>query len=205
MAKIKAIIFDLDNTLYDEREYYKNAIKEFSRKFALDEDKLVNALYKVFSEGGDILRNILISSGYSPDLQEDFFKVYKTVKTLLRIDPEIEKLLLTLRKRFKLFVLTNGNVEAQRNKVKLLNIEGFFDDIVYAREFSNEKPSCESLNHVLSKWNLNPEEVLLIGDDEIIDGKLRKCGIWVAVIKEFYKTPEVIWKLIANMKGERNG
>jgi len=197
MGKIKALIFDLDNTLYDEKEYYKETIKEFAYEFSLDEQKMLKAFYKIYSKGGDILGNILVNSGYSINLQKEFFVIYKDLKSSrVKINSKIKNLLSDLKKQFKLFVLTNGNVEAQKNKIKVLNIKDLFDDIIYAREFHKEKPDCECLNYILSKWNLKLYEVLVIGDNELTDGELKKCGVNVLIVEHFYKNPEIILKFL---------
>jgi putative hydrolase of the HAD superfamily len=201
---VKGIIFDLDNTLYDERKYYRNAIKEFAYRFSLDEKKLMNALYMVYPKGGDVLGNILIASGYPVSLQQKFFEIYTSVTSKINISFKVKDILSKLKTRFKLFILTNGNVKAQKNKIKVLSIQQFFDDIIYAREFPCEKPDCVSLKYLLSKWKIEPEEVIVIGDDEFTDGGLQNCGVRVFIIKEFYKYPEKIWEILKLSSRNKN-
>jgi putative hydrolase of the HAD superfamily len=98
--------------------------------------------------------------------------LFSAVKTDLKLYPEVESLLQNLKTRkFKLGLLTNGNVETQRNKVSLLKLEKYFDAIIYARDLgvSCEKPNPLAFKAVLAALGSKPEETVYVGDNPHTD------------------------------------
>ena len=92
---------------------------------------------------------------------------------------------------YKLFLVTFGNREMQEKKIKILGIERAFDEIVIT-ENPRGKEKC--FKEILTKYDLEPEQVLCVGDkikDEIEVGK--RFGMSTALMKHgrhyhFYKS-----------------
>ena len=59
----------------------------------------------------------------------------------------------TLKKRYKLALLTDGYLPAQRLKVQALGIEKYFQAIVYTEELGREywKPSTRGFENILKE------------------------------------------------------
>jgi putative hydrolase of the HAD superfamily len=86
--------------------------------------------------------------------------------------PEAPKVLLALRGLgLKLSLVTNGNVQIQRNKVRLLGVEKFFDAVVFARESETgkEKPNPEAYRVALQKLGVGAGETVCVGDNPYTD------------------------------------
>jgi len=99
-------------------------------------------------------------------------KIYANTTIKLELALGAEHLLNALKKqKIKLGLVTNGNVETQRNKVRLLGIEKYFDTIVYARELvkENEKPNSAVYRVTLEALRCKPEETICIGDNPHTD------------------------------------
>ena len=84
------------------------------------------------------------------------------------------------------FVITNGNIIQQKNKVR--NIEwNLLDEsliFVYANEFK-KKPSNKCFNYIKKKYLLSKDSTIMIGDS-LIDKKFAKnSGISFMFINEF--------------------
>ncbi|HEC92307.1 MAG TPA: HAD family hydrolase, partial [Candidatus Atribacteria bacterium] len=127
---IKAFIFDLDYVLFNEDLYYFAVFEKMSLFLNLDNEKL-NLMKKFYIKNkllskdilGDILKNLKL---YTPHLQEKFFEFYKTVYKPLPLYRDVKEVLFALRKKdYKLGIITNGTVEAQKNKIKCLGIGKF--------------------------------------------------------------------------------
>ena len=78
---IKAVIFDLDNTLYDERLYFLKVFKRFCINHSVD----FNQIHCVFTDElrrysedifGDVLKKI---DYYSIGRQNELFDLYKSI------------------------------------------------------------------------------------------------------------------------------
>jgi putative hydrolase of the HAD superfamily len=72
---------------------------------------------------------------------------------------------------FKIGILTNGVVKAQKNKVRCLDLSDFIDVIVYARECGNEKPDTKAFEAISNKLEVNMQKCLFVGDHILNDVK----------------------------------
>lgn len=181
---IRAFIFDLDYVLYDESLYYFAVFENMCSFLKLSKDKLVMMQRYYLEERieskdilGDILRALSL---YTPELQEKFFEFYKSTYKPLPLYEDAKEVVSILRtKSHKLGIITNGVVEAQKSKVRCLEIEKVFDEILYAREFGKEfeKPHTKPYMEICRKLNVNPFECIYVGDNPLTDFKgARKAG-----------------------------
>lgn len=166
---IKAVVFDLDNTIYDEIDYYTEVLNLFSVEKKITPGLQSYIDYDLLHSSKDILGDVLKKAGiYSKALQEQLFSLYKIADVKIKPKEEAMQILQDLKDRsIKIGLITNGTVEAQKNKVRLLGIEHYFDMIVYAREFGKdkEKPHHTPFLYLLSNLDLKPEECIMVGDD----------------------------------------
>ena len=199
--RIKAIIFDLDDTLYDcsgtlVLESKKLAAKIISKAIKCSERealKLQLELEDRLGQKADISHEI--ANQYN--LPEGFCEeISNTINT-----PEVEGAALfpdtmasideLKRIGYKLFLVTFGNREMQEKKIKTLGLEKAFDKIIIT---DNPLGKEKCFREILTKYDLEPEQVLCIGDkikDEIEVGK--KLGMHTALMKHgrhynFYKS-----------------
>lgn len=171
---VKSVIFDLDNTLYDENLYFLKVFEKFSQIHNLDFKLFENIFDDKFRlNSKDIFTDILENIGfYSKENQNELFEIYKTINCDLKLYKEAYDLIDYLdSKNINIAILTNGVIGAQRNKVRILNIEKFTNKIVYAREFGKEfeKPHAKPYIQTLKLLNVKKEDVLFIGDHPYTD------------------------------------
>ncbi len=200
-ARVKAIIFDLDDTLYDcsgtlVLKRKKLAAKIISKAIKCSEADALQLQLELECRLGpeaDILREI--SDLY--DLPEEFRKEITNITNTMEIEeailfPDTMDTINKLRKNgYKLFLVSFGNREMQMKKVKVLGLERAFDEIIIT-EAPRGKERC--FKEILTKYYLRPEQVLCVGDkikDEIETG--RRLGMSTALMKHgrhyhFYKS-----------------
>ena len=180
MTQISAVIFDLDNVLYDEKEYFYAAFEKIaaylSERCNIPQEKVFNKLISDFEEKSSmypwLFNDIIADFGLDQKIITEILMLFSSVKPELRLYSGSEDLLLSLRqKRFKLGLITNGNVITQRNKVKLLKLEKYFDTIIYAREVAGgkDKPNPEAYLATLEALGVKPQEAIYIGDNPYTD------------------------------------
>lgn len=185
--KIEAIIFDLDNVMYDEKTYVFKAFEAVAKllagKIKLKRKVIVSHLIRDFRKTSSMyprLFNDILEQyfGYcDKKLLDQVLRVYAQVKPRLKLYPGAEHVLKNLQKKYKLGLLTNGRIDIQKNKVKLLQIAKYFAAIVYAREFA-EKPSPVAYRALLKKLKIYPDRALTVEDNPFTDFKgAKKLGI----------------------------
>ncbi len=199
--QIKAIIFDLDDTLYDcsgtlVLKSKKLAAKIISKAIKCSETEALNLQLKFedrFGPKADIFREI----ANSYNLPEEFHKEISNAINALEVEgailfPDIINSINELKRTgYKLFLVTVGSREMQERKIKILGLERSFDEIIIT---DNSLGKEKSFKEILIKHDLEPEQVLCVGDkikDEIEVGK--KLGMFTALMKHgrhynFYKS-----------------
>ena len=201
LTRVRAIIFDLDDTLYDcsgtlVLERKKLATKIISKAIKCSEAEALKLQLELEGRLGpkaDTAREI--ASLYN--LPEGFCKEITNAINTLDIEgailfPDTMDSINELRNiGYKLFLVTFGNREMQEKKIKVLSLESAFDEIIITEDPRGKE---KYFKEILTKYCLEPEQVLCVGDkikDEIEVGK--RLGMSTALMKHgrhyhFYKS-----------------
>ena len=74
----------------------------------------------------------------------------------------------TVSMRFHCFLATNSNDSNKDEIYKALNIVGldkYITDVFCSKEIGFQKPSKEYFKTIINRLNLNPDEIVFVGDD----------------------------------------
>ncbi len=182
MVKIKAIWFDLDDTLFDKYSYVKVAFRDIahfiSDKYNLSFRDIYNNLKYLWEKHGSKhprLFDVLLES-LGLEVRKE------TVQTLVNIfhkhkpqnlEPYNDALdvLRLLKNQYTLGIITNGNVKTQKNKIKSLGIRHYFRFIIYADNSGKEfrKPHVKSYRKAMHLSRTKRGEIMYVGDDPYTD------------------------------------
>ena len=175
---IKTVVFDLDDTLYDEIDYCKSgfaAVAEFLANPAMttaDMRCISQALWEQFSTGNRTktfnaaLDKLDIS--YDDKLILELIEVYRQHKPIITLPSDSREALSELSKKYTLALLTDGFLPGQQLKVQVLGIEQYFKSIVYTEQLGREywKPSTVGFENILRTLRTRPENTVYIADNE---------------------------------------
>ena len=78
--------------------------------------------------------------------------------------PDAEALLSDLRADYRVGLLTNGPVRAQRSKIEHLDWESLFDATLVTGELDAGKPDTAAFEALLSALDVSPAETVFVGD-----------------------------------------
>lgn len=176
LSAVKAVVFDLDDTLYSEQAYVYSGFRAVSRQIAQLEPSLqalhvYEMLVKTFEVKPpvQVFNRVLDQLGQRSDDQiiAELVSLYRCHRPVLEINPAVRKMLESLRSRYSLGLITDGRLPAQRLKVEALGIEGHFDHIVYTEELGREhwKPSVKSFELMAKTLGVPHENCVYIGDN----------------------------------------
>ncbi|EMR01867.1 HAD family hydrolase [Cesiribacter andamanensis] len=114
----------------------------------------------------DSLRRLLKTETASEQLIEAWNAM------LLHIPPQNLEVLRQLRKRYKLFMLSNTNtvhIEEVHRRLQLVSGEAdfsaYFEQVYYSQDIGARKPEPAAFRTILDQWELRPEETLFIDDN----------------------------------------
>ena len=181
-------IFDLDNTIYKEEDYlfqaYKTIAKEFAGKFPsyCEQDlfRIINDIYEVHGSVklfDKFLETINLNKSYLP-ICLNILRSFKP-ENPIEIDEIIKPILLNLKSQKKeIFILTNGNAEQQKNKIRNINWRGLdsYLHIVFASDIE-PKPSAAGVEYILTISNTDKNDAIFIGDSEFDQACAVNSGI----------------------------
>ncbi|XP_061646308.1 N-acylneuraminate-9-phosphatase isoform X3 [Phyllopteryx taeniolatus] len=106
-----------------------------------------------------------VDSCSTSSLAHQCYYLWKNTRLeLLNLSPEISSLLKQLRRKYKLLLLTNGNAQTQREKVDAASCEGFFDSIVLAGDYAEQKPFPSIFRLCFDLLQVEPQDCIMVGD-----------------------------------------
>lgn len=184
---LKAVIFDLDDTLYSEKEYVKSGYSAVSRVLK-QINNVEEKLWQAFSENKNAIDEVLKKEGiYTEELKQQCLHTYRFHKPNIHFYDGVVDMLQKLRQHsFKVGIITDGRPEGQRAKIEVLELDKYVDKIIITDELSGieyRKPNEKAF--VLMKEFLKVEfrEICYIGDnitkDFITPMKLGMKFIWI--------------------------
>ena len=185
IINIKALSFDLDDTLYDNKpviskayqllySYLEDNYPKVSDIFTFD--RFVNSAITIKQEHPQIvdlnvIRRLhitatLAAAGYNINsaMEDRAFEVFWLARQDITLFPEVNHVLTTLAKRFPMVAITNGNACIQR-----LNLDKFFQLSVSPIDTGEPKPHPSMFLYATDKLAIQPQELLHIGDSIDID------------------------------------
>lgn len=173
----KVIIFDLDNTLYNEKKYVISGFKAvalfLAREKSLDYCTVYSSLLESFTINGRGNNFDYLCSKLDIDkhIISRLVEVYREHCPEITLREDIEMFLWELSKEYKLCLLTNGWLLPQKMKVESLKLDRFFDTIFYSQQDGLDfaKPHPKYFLQVLQFYDMEVSEALMIGDDPVAD------------------------------------
>lgn len=170
---IKVVIFDLDDTLYSEKEYVRSGYHEIAKTLT-NIDSVEVKLWCFFEQKKSAIDELLISENcFSDDLKNKCLEVYRNQEPNIHLYSGVEEMLIKLRKQgFKLGIITDGRPDGQRAKIKALGIEKYFDRIILTDELGGieyRKPNQKSFILMKEYFGFNYEDMCYIGDNILKD------------------------------------
>lgn len=163
---VTGVIFDLDDTLYGEKQYVLSGYKEIAR--SLNEPNAAVELWSFFEAGLPAIDEYLKKRGRL-DLKEKCLEIYRNQFPDIRLYDGVTGLLDALkRENKKLGIITDGRVEGQKNKIAALGLEKAVDDIIITDELGGVqfgKPNDTAFRIMQSIWKLPFEQMIYIGDN----------------------------------------
>lgn len=207
-SDLRALIFDIDSTLYTNQAYAFEQVDCQVRQFAkergisADEARRMVAEYrKQFAaehNGSKVsLGNTLLSFGVPIEQSVQWRRELLEPADFLRRDEKLIDELKILQKKYQLICVTNNPVLPARKTLDALGISEFFPEIVGLDTCFKSKPALEPFEtavEILSKSSesgIKAENCIAIGDrydmDIALPLKMGMGGILVNGVEEVYQ------------------
>lgn len=188
--EIKGVIFDLDDTLYSEKEYVKSGYKAVSDYLGGGHEE---QLWKYFEDGKPAIDVLLKKIGRIEE-KEKVLAVYRSHKPDIHLYDGVAKMIENLKNQgIKVGIITDGRPEGQRNKIEALGL--LTDDIIITDELGGiqfRKPCDIAFRIMMTKWKLPASQIIYVGDNPEKDfqapQQLGMKSLWVKNKDGLYST-----------------
>lgn len=190
----EAVIFDLDDTLYSEKQYVKSGYKKVAEVIPQVENGF-EKLWRAFEEGKPAIDIVLNEEGiYSEELKRQCVETYREHFPEIYLYPDVREMLIRLRgKGKKLGIITDGRPSGQTKKIEKLGLAELVDEIIITDSLAGNgdvinfrKPNTIAFEIMKKRLNVRMESMIYVGDNLAKDFKApKKLGMgWAYVANE---------------------
>lgn len=180
---IKAVVFDLDDTLAPEKSFVKSGYGAVEKALGADNKGAASELWQLFLQDSVNVFNRYFESHHIEYTVEDIRALVKIYREH-EIDTDIYEFYddvlpcfdMLRKKNIMLGVLSDGFLVSQQHKVKALALEEKVDEIMLTDALGKEywKPSSKGFLMLCEHFKIDPEEMLYIGDNPKKDFCVKK-------------------------------
>jgi len=188
---IKAILFDLDQTLIDSKKAHYMALKASLEREGYP-DVRIKWTYGLTSE------EIIAQS--APELNEETIgliakekkKLLRDYLSLIKVLPYTYEILDFIKGlKLKIGLITSNSKSEIEEILDLLKMKQYFD-IIISKEDSEPKPSPHPLIKALKLLKLSNDEIIYVGDSDVDIEAANAARIKVAISQEVHATQNFI-------------
>jgi putative hydrolase of the HAD superfamily len=195
---LKAVIFDLDNTLLDfsgfKRESALAAARAMIRAGVKESEKELYArIFKIYDERGieyqrtfgDVLYGISLDQHTLEHARQAAIVAYQKRKyDLLKPRTAALQTLISLKSKYKLAIVSDAPRDKAWQRLVLTNLDQFFYPVVTFNDTGEHKPSQKPFEKALKLLKIKADEALYVGDNperDIVGAK--KAGMTTCLAK----------------------
>lgn len=186
-SRKKAIILELDNVLYPEKDYLYQVYYLFASLLEYtalnDAMQTTNLMVDTYiSKGADAVFNELVTKlNVEEKFRANLDDLMLTAKLPLKLLP-YQNMLIFLQEvvtdRKKIFIVTNGSPHQQLNKLKQMEWHGLEPYLIcYFADETLPKPEPDVLHLLMKDYQFEPGDLLMIGNSEIDEKFAHATGI----------------------------
>ncbi len=171
---VKAVVFDLDDTLIDWRAAHERYCRQMLSDYApnLADAQREDALLWLMRLAGD--GNVPLSSwipaarerlGIAKPYEELLHERTRVFPEYTLPRPDMREVLGELSARYPLGLITNGEGRVQRRKIAVAGIESFFSSIWVSGEVGIAKPDKRIFILCMAAMGIRPQDAVYVGDN----------------------------------------
>ena len=161
------MVFDCDGVMFDtavaNRKYYDEVLQAFGKP-KLNAEQFINVHMMTVKNAIDYL---------FPE-KDDLSDVYDSLKTIgyhkfiqyMSMEKGLKELLVKLKAHGFIRGIATNRTNTMEKVLEDFHLEGYFEVVMTAAKVKKPKPDPEQLLLIIEKFNLQPDEILFIGDSE---------------------------------------
>ena len=184
--KYKSVFFDLDNTLWDFERNSKETLRLIFNQYGIENPlctfksfhvkycQINDLCWQAYRDKTLTKQELIVKrfqdtfdyfslSGIDPlKFNNDYLDEMPNQTQL--VEGAIELLEYLARKKYRLYIITNGFIEVQNNKLKKTNLDNYFKKVFISEEIRAPKPNKEIFEYAIKSTNSSKKDSIMIGD-----------------------------------------
>lgn len=163
---ILGIIFDLDDTLYSEKQYIKSGYKVIAK--LLGNEAYADKLWSYFENGKPAIDELLNEIGCIERKEECLNAYREQIPEITLYDGVVELIEELKNKGIKVGIITDGRVSGQKKKLHALGLDEIVNDIIITDELGGiqfRKPCDIAFRIMQNRWRVSYGQIMYIGDN----------------------------------------
>ncbi len=188
---IRAVLFDLDDTLFDHRGCARDALTAVQQSQSCFQSMAFDALERAHAEfleelHADVMlgrvpvdvarierfRRLLKSAGVrdQADTASELATLYReTYRTRRRAVAGAAALMSAVKRHARIAVVSNNVLDEQQEKLLVCRLDQFVDELVVSGEVGVSKPDPIIFQTAMDRLGVTAEEAVMVGDSWIAD------------------------------------
>ncbi|HPL26305.1 MAG TPA: HAD family hydrolase [Myxococcota bacterium] len=180
MELVEGVVFDMDDTLYLERDYALSGFRAVARFLASPDESAVDVLYRHMAETFEsgnrrtVFNQVLLEW---PHLQatasvKELVQIYRNHDPAIHLLPGIADLLTELKAQgIPVGLISDGFLPSQESKFRALGIRELVDPAIFTDAWGSEfwKPHPRAFMSTAQTWGIPDSRLAYIGDNPAKD------------------------------------
>ena len=165
LNQIDGVVFDLDDTLYSEKNYVRSGY----RKIAQNYPEIENAeerLWNSFLKGEKAIDKVFDEASLDEKEKKNALNIYREHMPVIELYTGVSEMLIRIKnKGKKIGIITDGRPDGQKNKIKALKLD--VDQVIITDELGGiqyRKPN-KAFELMQNRWKIAFNKMVYIGDN----------------------------------------
>jgi putative hydrolase of the HAD superfamily len=173
LKHIRGIVFDLDDTLFDQASFKRSGFKAVAAwletRKNLDKATVLSEMEAILDGHGPsypyMFDRLAEKIGTGKELVPDMVQVFVEHEPEIQCYEGVHEMLSRLRRIYRLGILTDGRLAVQQRKIRALGLEEKVDEILYSDSMGLEKPSVVLFEWFEQRLNMPGDHMMYVGDN----------------------------------------
>lgn len=181
---VKAVVFDLDDTLISEKEYIKSGYRHIAaiveNRFGIEKNQVFDDLMSIFEVSTHNVFNRFYDKyqiEYSNEIILDLVKNYREHFPDIHFYDDVLPCTMELKRLgIKIGIITDGYTIAQHQKLNAVQADKYFDEIIVTDELGRDywKPHPKAFELIKQRFQVDFNEMIYVGDNPEKDFYIQK-------------------------------
>jgi putative hydrolase of the HAD superfamily len=169
---LRAVIFDLDDTLFPEHMYVESGFRSVAELLAeqglSDAPTILDQIWQEYrTDRNGVFDRLLLAMRATSLTVSDLVERYRTHKPSIVLDTQTRQVIDAIRGQYKLGLISDGWLSVQTAKVQALGLGGLMDAVCLTDQWGRAywKPHPRAFEHILDEFGVAPREACYVGDN----------------------------------------